>query len=230
MKQHLVDLLPDSIRTRGESGMVIGRYVSIGVIVVVVLAALSTHAHFRLERVETAYKAAKEKSELVLTVEAEAKRLRASLSELEESIRQYDRVAPSLRFTDLQLLVISQLPPSVTLESMDFVVNQTQQMFDPRLKGSADAKPRREIRAELGGFARSTSDVGELVERLQARQPFRAVNIDSTRSRIVRERNVSEFRVSFRVDLERLYDVTYVEPRSMDRSHIVSGEAVSDDE
>jgi hypothetical protein len=56
------------------------------------------------------------------------------------------------------------------------------------------------------------------------------VNIDSTRSRIVRERNVSEFRVSFRVDLERLYDVTYVEPRSMDRSHIVSGEAVSDDE
>jgi hypothetical protein len=228
VRQHLVDLLPDSVRTRSEAGMVIGRYVSIGVIVVIVLVALSTHAHFRLERVESAYNAAEEKSRLVLAVEAEAKRLRESLSGLAHSIRQYDRVAPSLRMMDLQSLVVSQLPLSVTLESMDLEVVQGQPAFDPRIKETAKAAPRREIRGELTGFARSDADIAELVTRLDGLTPLKAVSVDFSKSRSVRERQAREFRLSFRVDLENVYEVTYLEPNGGDRSRIVTGEEVGD--
>jgi len=227
MRQHMIDLLPDSIRTRSESGMVIGRYISAGVIVVIVLVGLSTHAHFRLDRAEAAYKAAEEKSRLVLAVEAEAKRLRESLGVVADSIEQYDRVAPSLNVTDLQTLVSSQLPDSVTLESLDFEVVAGTPAYDPRLKETKDAKPKREIRAELHGFALSDADVAELVSRLDALKPLSAVSLDFSKSRTVRTLQAREFRLSFKVDLERKYEITRLTPDREQTKQIVSGEGAN---
>ena len=222
MKQHLVDLLPDSIRTRSEAGMVIGRYITIAIVVVIALVALSTHAHIRLEQIRSDYEAAEEKSRQVLAVEAEAKRLRNALSEIAQSLKEYDRIAPPLRMVDLQALIISQFPPSMTLESLDMRVEHGPPAFDPRLKETKNAKPVRELRAELTGFARSDLDVSELVKRLDSLELLSGVALDYSRSRMIRERQAREFRVSFRVDLERTYEVTYVESKAENR--VASGE------
>ncbi len=227
MRQHLVDLLPDSIRTRSEAGMVIGRYITIGVGVVIVLVALSTHAHFRLESVERAYKAAEEKSRLVLAVEAEAKRLRTALNDLAFSIKQYDRIAPSLRMSDLQTLIISQVPPGVTIESMNLEVTHTQAAFDPRLPDGGKSGPKREVRGELKGFASTDIDWADLISRLDALDLLTAVNPDNSRTRVVRGKQAREFTVSFRVDLDRIYEVVYLDPPTP-APRIASGEEGGD--
>jgi hypothetical protein len=224
MKQHMIDLLPDSIRSRSEAGMVIGRYITVGVLVVIALVALSTHAHFQSGRAERALEAAEAKSRQVLAVEAEAKRLHDKQNALATSIEQYDKVAPTLPMLDLQRLIVGVLPESVCLERMDIEVITETPTFDPRID-QKDVKrpPMRVVRAEINGIAVSDAELSELVNNLEDIKPLSSVAIDFSKSRTVRQVPAREFRISFRIDLDRRFDIQRVNETSAE-SKVASGE------
>lgn len=228
MKQHMIDLLPDAIRTRSEAGMVIGRYITVGVIVVIALVALSTHAHFALERAEKAYEAAEAKSLLVLAVEAEAKRLHEQQARLDNTLEQYAKIAPPLKMTDLQTLIVNQLPESATLERLDVDIVQETSTFDPRIKETAKNKEKtttRIARAELTGFALTDADVSELVNRLEAIDALTSVSVNFSKSRTVRELSAREFRVSFRIALDKKFEIVRADKPESQPSRVVTGAA-----
>ena len=68
-----------------------------------------------------------------------------------------------------------------------------------------EGPPPRVLVAEVAGFAASDADIAELVERLSNRAPFAAVNLDFSRTRGLRGRSAREFRLSFKIDLEKPY-------------------------
>jgi len=225
-KQHMIDLLPEAIRTRSEAGMVIGRYITVGAVVVVALVILSTHAHFQNERAETALEVAEAKSRQVLAVEAQAARLHERQNRLNALIAQYEKVAPPLLMSDVQSLVVSQLPPSIALERIHLDVVQEAQTFDPRIKDTKNqTQSKRVLRAELTGFARTDADVSELVNRLESLSPLTSVSIDYSKSRELRAQPAREFCLSLRIDLDRKFIITRRSTDGEDASKIASGEA-----
>ena len=216
MKQHSIDLLPDSIRARSQAGVRTGRYITSAVVSIIIVIVATTHVCLQLDRARSEREAAREQADLVLAAEAKASELREMIDEVEAYMQRYTRITPPLEVNRILATTINAMPEGVTLDRVDMDAGARRIARSPREKGSIDpdAAPPRVLTAEISGFAPDDRAIAEFVTRLEGTDPFRQVSLDFSRTRDVRGRTAREFRLSYRINLEAEYEVVS-EPASM---------------
>lgn len=210
MSQHPLDLLPDSIRARSEAGARMGRCITAFVITVLVVVALTTHARLSLQGARAQLRTAEADADLVLAEEQKIETLQTQLTDLRAELELYSRVALPLPISRVVATIVNELPDSVALDRIDLDAQTRRSGQGPRTRSAeqSDQQLPRILVGELGGFAASDQDITELVKRLEGTAPFRDVNLDYSRSRLVRTQSAREFRVSFRIDLDARYELS----------------------
>jgi hypothetical protein len=207
MTQHKLNLLPTSVRLRNQAGMRAGRYATILTVAVAAVVVLATHSRFQLDRAEKRCTAAETEADYVLQTEAKLSELRRVLDEGNEYIARYHRIAPPLDVSRVLATLFDRLPASVSLDRLDIDagVRHTPRTARSRASTTATELPSRVLSAEIAGFAPSDEEIAELVAALENTLPFEDVSLDFSRTRAVRGHVAREFRLSFRIDLERRY-------------------------
>lgn len=214
MSQPPIDLLPESIRARSQAAVVAGRYIAVLLIASMLLLVPATHSRFQLESARDRMRAAEEQADLVLTAEAKASQLRDELRETRVFIDRYEHLAMPIPMSRLIATITNELPASATLDRIDLNAAGRNARGLVRRRGLRDnsESPQRLLIGELSGFAASDRDVADFVERLDSLGLCRQVSLDFSRTRNIRGRSAREFRVSFRIDLDRAYEVVDREP------------------
>jgi hypothetical protein len=212
MSQHALDLLPASIRARSLAGVRAGRFIMALVALAALLVVFATHSVLRRDRLREARRAAEAQADLVLRTERQAAEIQARIDEHRRLIDLYHRIALPVDLSRVLAAVVSELPEPVTLERMDLDATARRPVVSARSRGvtgpaAAGPPPPRVLRGELAGFALTDHEVAGLVDRLAQRPPFGEVSLDFSRTRVVRQTNAREFRMSFVIDLDQPYDV-----------------------
>lgn len=209
MRQHPIDLLPDSIRARSQAGVVAGRYVVAALLALILLGLTVTHSRLMLDLARQRLRVAEEQADIVLQAEAKADALRAGLNESREYIDRYQLLALPVEFSRVVATVVNVLPASATLDRIDVYAGSRRQNRSVRSRGRPEPEEPvdRELVGELSGFAATDQDIAQLVFNLQALAFFDRVSLDFSRTRSVRGHNAREFRISFAADLETRYEV-----------------------
>jgi Tfp pilus assembly protein PilN len=209
MKQHPIDLLPESIYARSLAGLRTGRVITALGMSLAVLVVAATHSRLTFRSAEDRLASISVQANQVLALETKSKELRKELAQVRQFTDLYDKVAFPLDISAVLASVIAKLPASVTLDQLDFNAAARQSGITPRTTRSADPKnappPPRVLVVELSGFAASDQHVAELVRNLESAPVFRDVSLDYSRTRGVRGVSAREFRLSFRVDLDAQY-------------------------
>jgi hypothetical protein len=207
MRQHSIDLLPESVRARGQAGLRMGRFIAISVAALSALVVTATHSRVMLRSEQEQFVIASAEANQLFATETRAVELRKILADTQAFTSMYDRIALPLDVSAVAATVINALPESVTLDQLDVDAGARMVSRSPRSKG-VDAKaqtPPRVLTAEVSGFASTDQHIAELVAVLEATPPFRDVNLDFSRTRRVNGRDAREFRLSFRIDLDTPY-------------------------
>ncbi len=209
MTQHPIDLLPESARARSQAQLRAARRLTFAVLSLLTLAALITHSRISVEQSRDQLQAAEDRAAAVLALESKAAALRSLLADCDAQLERYEMVALPIPIAAILATIINELPPSVTVDSIniDAGYRRFRRSVRSRETSDPDQPASRTLTAEIGGFAVSDKDVAELIDRLSAVPPLRNVNLDFSRSRAVRERIAREFRLSFRIDLDHRYEI-----------------------
>lgn len=209
MRQHSIDLMPGSIRARGEAVLRTGRFVAAAIAALAVLLIVGLHSLLAVISAQEELFRASVKAERVFATEAKSQELQATLRQTNAFIDLYDRMALPIEISAVMATVINNLPPSVTLDQFDLDAGARPTTRTARAKGpeDKDEAPPRILTGEVSGFAASDSQIAELVARLNDLPPFEHVNLDFSRTRTVNGRDAREFRLSFRIDLDVPYQV-----------------------
>ncbi|MHC4082210.1 MAG: PilN domain-containing protein [Planctomycetota bacterium] len=209
MTQRQIDLLPDAIRARSQAGVVAGRYVAAMLIGVVLLGLTATHSRLMLDLARERLRVAEEQANIVLAAEAKAAQLRRSLNETRDYIRRYEKIALPVEVSRVVATIINELPASATIDRVDLQAGARQRNRSTRSRGTVrpDEPLPRVLMGDISGFAATDQDVAEIVANLEGLRLFEQVSLDFSRTRVVRERNAREFRISIRADLDVRYDV-----------------------
>ena len=220
MRQHTINLLPDSVRVRAQAGVRVRRASGLFASAVLVLVILAIHARVQLHLAGEIHEVTEARANRALALEAKSNELNAILQESQTFIDRYKRIAFPIDVTSVIATMINALPPSVTLERVDLSMDRKTR--SPRSRGSADEKKAapRELLGEISGIAASDHHIAELVAVLEAREPFRNVSLDFSRSRPIRGRSAREFRLSFRIDLDQEYEIVMSEASLGRESHV----------
>jgi hypothetical protein len=205
MTQHPIDLLPDFVRIECQRGVRTGRYITAIVAAVVIIVIATTHARFELDRSRERFSRAEEQANVVLQLEWRAAHLASELEKAAAKIELHEALSLPLESSRLIATLINHLPESVTIERLDFDTARRQLPRTPARNGQDVS--RQMGFGELSGFAASDDHVGELVGRMESSNIFHAVTWDYSRSRTVRELPAREFRVTFTIDLDEVYEI-----------------------
>lgn len=214
MKQHLIDLMPASIRARSQAGLRTSRFIAVTSVIMLVTIMVATHSRVRLTSAQNHLAAVKSEAEAVFALEARAAELRQTLEQSRQYINVYERVAYPIEISAVIATVVNALPSSVTLEQVDIDAGSRAPGRSPRARGVAGEKPEalpRVLTCEISGFAASDQHIAELINRLEGSPPLRNVNLDFTRTRKVNELDAREFRLSFKIDLNARYLIAYAD-------------------
>jgi hypothetical protein len=209
--QHSIDLLPASIRARSQAGLRTGRFIVAATVLVMFAVVLSVHSLVTLATSQERLFQASVRAEQIFVTEAKILEIKAKLKRADEYMGLYDRIATPVPISAVMATVISHLPESVTLDQFDIDAGARAISKSPRAKG-VDTKeeiPPRILHGEVSGFAASDQQIAELVNSLAAVPLFRDVNLDFSRTRDVNKRDAREFRLSFKIDLDASYSVTF---------------------
>lgn len=210
MSQHIVNLLPQPIVERSLAGLRTGRLILVTVMSLLVLMAAITTTRLELRRGRHELAATKTRADHVLEIERKAELLRTRRAALHRALSEYHQVSFPVNMSEVLGTVINALPPSATLDRIDMHAGARRVTMSPRSRGRDDAADRgvapRQLMCEISGFAASDEHIAELVDRLAGRAPFQSVGLDFSRTRTVRNRPAREFRISFRIDLDRRYE------------------------
>jgi len=207
MRQHPIDLLPDSIRTRSHAGVVAGRYIASVIISVILLAITATHSRLMYDLATERLHAEEKKADIVLTAEAKAERLRRSRDDLRRFIDRYETIALPVEVSRVIATMINMLPESASIDRLDLYAGPRQNASTPRSRGGRepDGPQPRELVGEINGFAKTRGDVSEIVAALESLGLFDTVSLDFSRARTIRGEAAREFNISFRSNLEARY-------------------------
>ena len=209
MSHRAIDLLPPEVHARNAAGLVMARCLAAGVGIGLMLVLTITHSQIVKQRASESLKLVTSQADLVHAAEVKEAALSAQLERARRTIREYRAIALPLDVSEILATVVNHLPTSVTLERIEIDCGERRPGRSARtpLDSRAEAATPRMLSGELSGFAASDQDIAELVARLKKSPPFDGVSLDFTRSRTVRDRGAREFRLSFRVDLDRTYQV-----------------------
>ncbi len=207
-RQHPVDLLPGSFRARSLAGLRTGRYVAACLLGLIIVIAVATASRVQLDRVRHRFEAAQDQANMVMAADEQAAGLRAELGAIHAFIDGYHRIALPLETSRVLATTIRELPASVTLDRIELDAGARRSARSARSRsGNDEEAPPRILIGELSGFAASDAEIAALVARLRDIPPFSEVSLDFSRTRVVRDRAAREFSLSFRIDLDAVYDV-----------------------
>lgn len=209
MRQHPIDLLPESLRARAEARTVASRNITVGVVALIVLVVVSTHARVQRLDAEDQFRDAEAHARQVEAYEQRVNELLEQLDDVNDYIILYRNTETPISVAGLIASVVERLPETVTLDRIDMQMGTKRQVRSTkRVAGgrSNENEPvERVMLAELAGFAVSDNDIAEFVTKLQRSAPFDQVSLDFSRQRLVNDQAAREFRLSFTVDLSRRY-------------------------
>ncbi|MCI0364877.1 MAG: PilN domain-containing protein [Phycisphaerales bacterium] len=216
MKQHPIDLLPESIRVRSQAGLRMSRFIIASATALGLLTIAATHSSFMLIGAQDELFQAATLAEPVFATEARASELKALLQRTNEYVELYDRLALPINVSAVIATVVNCLPESAALDQFDLDAGARVVGRTPRARGldTRDEPPRRILSGEISGFAATDQQIAELVGRLQSTPPFRDVTLDFSRTRDIHGRDAREFRLSFKIDLDVPYQVSYLDAAS----------------
>jgi len=216
LRQHPIDLLPESVRARGQARVRAGRYVTAAAVSIVLVILATTHSRLELEHAREALVAAREQADLVLNAEAKAAELGDMIRQVRRHIDQYECIALPLDPSAVLATVINRMPEGMTLDRIDLDAGARRAARTPRSRGAVndDQTPPRVLIAEISGFAPNDRHIAEFVGRLDETPPLRAVSLDFSRTRVLRGHSAREFRLSFRIDLDATYERVDAPPPS----------------
>ena len=115
--------------------------------------------------------------------------------------------------------VAASLPAGALLEKIDLDYANVQGTAKKIRRAGREEPAPRELRGEISGIAANESDVGKLVDGLAALTPMSHVSLESSRSREFRGKNAREFRIHFKVDLDRRWKLPEVAGAGTGGSH-----------
>jgi hypothetical protein len=214
-RQHSIDMMPESVRARAQAGVRLGQFIAVAVVSMTMSIALATHSHLLLSSAQERLFALASEAEQVFATEARSAQLKHELAALQAYSEKYQKLAFPISVGNVIATVVNALPESITLDNLDLDAGSRVVALGPRSRGVAagdpESAPPRVLTAELSGFAASDQDIAELVSTLEATVPFEDVSLDFSRSRRVNDKDAREFRVSFRIDLDRHYQVAHTD-------------------
>lgn len=211
MKQHMVDLLPESLRARAQARMVASRNITAAVTALAVVVVVTTLS--RLDRLGAEERLAgmRIQARQLEDHESQANELLDDLKVLTDLIDRHRAVETPLPVSRVLATVIGKLPPSVTLDRVDFEMGQRRPTRSVRRATTGGTKNEtaevedRVLLIEIAGFAATDNDIAEFVTQLQHTSPFEHVSLDFSRQRLVNDRGAREFRLSLTIDLVNRY-------------------------
>lgn len=206
-QQPLIDLMPGSIRRQCELGVRTGRIVGAIAVGVLIVVVLTTQARWQLDRERQRHAAAVEQAATVHEAQQRSSMLSKELTEIRSYMDVYERVALPLNLSAVIATIVNELPPGVTIETLDMEAGERRVPRAARaVAGESNRSPRLLV-VEISGIAPGNEDISLLTMRLRNHASFEEVRLDSNQTRVVRDVIAREFRLSFRVDLDRPYDV-----------------------
>jgi hypothetical protein len=197
------DLLPSSTRERVLRGRASRRVHGASIAIAAVAAGLFVGARWLDGHSARQLAAARETGAPVVALEEEIRRLDGERRKIAESLDLQRAVGVAIPASALVRGIAGALPKGSMLESIDLEYANVQGAARKTRRAPKDEAAPREVRGEIAGIAPGESDVGALVDALEALAPLSRVSLESSRSREFEGRSVREFRVTFRIDLER---------------------------
>lgn len=207
MSREQFDLVPETVKQRialaRRSRRANAASMAIASMTVAVLAGsmwLDGHSRQTLEK-------ARETAGPALALVGETERLAREAQALATKIDLQRAVGVQIPASGLVQAIGHSLPAGATLEKISLDFMHVQGTERKARRGAKAEVPPRELHGEIAGIASSEADVGMLVDRLEGIAPLKAVSLESSRSREFRGRAAREFRVSFKVDLDRRWEM-----------------------
>ena len=203
MSEHEINLVPQSVRDRVASRRVSRRVQFAALALGAVAAGFAAAARTIDARSAAQLAAARDSSGPVIALEQEIATLRAERTAIAERLETQRSLAVAIPASAIVRAVAASLPAGALLEKIDLDYANVQGTAKKIRRVGRDEPAPRELRGEIAGIAANESDVGKLVDGLAALAPMSQVSLESSRSREFRGANAREFRIHFKVDLDR---------------------------
>ncbi len=203
MSMHGVNLVPDRIAGRVRGGRASRRVLAASALLGAMAIGLAGVARWTDARSSAQLAAARETSAPVIALEEEIAGLRAERAALERRVETQREVGVSIPASAVVRAVAASLPTGAMLERIDLDYANVQGTNKKIRRAGKGEDPQRELLGEIAGIAANESDVGRIIDSLTALAPMSQVSLESSRSREFRGRGAREFRIQFKVDLEK---------------------------
>jgi|TARA_B100000959_G_scaffold284041_1_gene354525 Tfp pilus assembly protein PilN len=189
-----MNLLPVQYVERSRNKARSGRVAVAIIITLCAVAAFATHSRLSMNSSVEELVKTQARANNALEIEVDATSLERKKEKLESFVSRYKNEKTIFQMGDLVATITNMVPDSITLEefSLDIVHSE----FGDAISG------------RLSGFADSDERIARFVSALQTEEPFDAVSMDFSRSRNVREHRARGFRISFRIDLDKSWNVS----------------------
>ncbi len=219
MNQPEINLIPQCVRDR-VAGRRISRRVQFAALAVGAIAVGFAAAARTIDaRSSAQLAAARDSSGPVIVLEQELASLRAEQAAIVAQLETQRSLVVAIPASAVVRAVAASLPAGALLEKIDLDYANVQGTAKKIRRVGREEPAPRELRGEISGIAANESDVGKLVDGLAALTPMSQVSLESSRSREFRGKNAREFRIHFKVDLDRRWKLPEVAGAETGGSH-----------
>lgn len=208
MIRQSINLLPSSVHERTSAGLRTGRYVASILAGVVMLSALTVHARVLRGGLRESLATAQAKHDEVIRMERRIAHIRSESAELDRALARYRAIAQPIEFAGVIATIANRLPEGAAIDRIDVEATSRRTARSARTAaapaGATASAPARPARIEISGLAQDDRAVAGFVAELQALEFTETVTLDFSRTRLVRGIPARDFRVTIRIDLDRI--------------------------
>lgn len=212
MSMYDINLVPQRIAQRVARGrasrVVLSAALALGCVAIGVAAV----ARGIDSRSSAQLASARESSAPVIALEGEITALRAERRAIDQRLDTQREVGVAVPASGVVRAIAAALPKGAMLEKIDLDYANVQGTNRKIRRTAKDEPAARELRGEIAGIAANDADVGRIVDSLASLAPMSQVSLESSRSREFRGMNAREFRIHFKVDLERRWRLPEIAP------------------
>lgn len=202
MSGRFMDLRPAEVRRRVQEASERVRVGRLALVAGAMLSVAWAGGAWRLSSARAEHREATRIAENVVRLEAELSAMRSNLQRTGRELGAWRRVTLPFETGDLVDAIVSDLPPSATLERLDLDAGSLVAAGGTGFRRAEEA-PRREVEGDIEGFAASDEAVAVFVDALRRRPFMSSVRVVTTRHReLPGDGEVARaFRLAFTLDL-----------------------------
>ena len=203
MMTTMFNLLPEVTRARIAAEAASRRlYIAAGVMFVVAAALIVLGSWIELRSADVLAQA-NEAGAPVVQIENEIRAIEQERLAIAVSLDVQRALGVSIPASSLMSAIAQALPSGSVLDRVEFEYANVQGTVRKSRRVQKDTVEPRELLGEIAGIASSESQVGVIIDALEALALLSRVNLESSKSLEFRGKNAREFRITFRVELEK---------------------------